>query len=144
MANLMYDISNPYIEYKTNKEYRKVMRSLFKMDQNALLKDLATKYNTDTLDEESLDELLYNSDTVMKQMDTLFECTRIHPLFNELYLSAAAKMISMDPSMGQVILFSYNYLYLYHPCLCVFLRDPDDFHKDCICYIQLKQKLDER
>lgn len=144
MASLLYDISNPYIEYNSNKEYRKVMRSLFKMDQTVLLKDLATKYDIDELDEESIDELLYSSDGVMKQMDTLFECTRIHPLFNELYLLAAAKMISMDPSMGQVILFSYNYLYLYHPCLCVFLRNPDDFHKDCICYIQLKQKLEER
>ena len=144
MENIKYDMSNPYLEYKTNADYRKCMRYLFHMDTESLLKDLKEKYETDDMDEESLDELLYSSDTVMHTIDKIYTATKSNPLFHSLYLDAAAKMISLDPSMGQIILFSYNYLYLYHPCLCVFLQFPADFTETCIPYLQLKTKLNER
>lgn len=144
MQNIKYDTSNPYFEYKTNADYRQCMRSLFTMDTESILKELKEKYETDSMDEESLDELLYSSDNVMNTIDKIFEITKSNPLFHSLYLDAAAKIISLDPSMGQIILFSYNYLYLYHPCLCVFLQSPEDFTETCIPYIQLKNKLHER
>ena len=58
MENLKYDMSNPYLEYKTNADYRKCMRSIFGMHTETLLKDLKEKYETDDMDEESLLMLL--------------------------------------------------------------------------------------
>lgn len=144
MDELMYDTTNPYIEYKDNSEYRTCIRSLFKIDVKTILNDLAQTYDIDSMDPVTLDELIYSGNIVMYIMDQLYNATKDNALFNELYLLSASKMISLDPALGQVILFSYNYLYLYHPCLCVFLNSPADFNDTCTYYIDLKKKLNEQ
>jgi hypothetical protein len=139
-----YDTSSHLIEYNSNIEYRKILRNLFRMDTEEILKDLESKYNTKVLDEETMDELLYDSDKISDTLRQLYELTKENLLFQNLYTLAAAKMISTDLSIGQIILFSYDYLYLFHPCMCVFLVSPEEFNESCTYYLQLKDKLEKR
>jgi hypothetical protein len=114
------------------------------MDTEEILKDLESNYNTKELDEETLDELLYDSDKISDTLRELYELTKENLLFQNLYTLAAAKMISTDLTIGQIILFSYDYLYLFHPCMCVFLVSPEEFNESCTYYLQLKDKLEKR
>jgi len=139
-----YDTSSHLIEYNSNIEYRKILRSLFRMDTEEILKGLESKYNMKELDEETIDEILYDSDKISDTMQELYELTKLNPLFQTLYTLAAAKMISTDASIGQIVLFSYDYLYLIHPCICVFLESREQFDESCIYYLQLKDKLEKR
>jgi len=139
-----YDTSSHLIEYNSNIEYRKILRGLFRMDTEEILKGLESKYNMKELDEETIDEILYDSDKISDTMRELYELTKLNPLFQNLYTLAAAKMISTDLSIGQIILFSYDYLYLFHPCMCVFLVSPEEFNESCTYYLQLKDKLEKR
>jgi len=52
---------------------------------------------------------LYNE---IDKCDELRECMRI----------AAAKVISEDENIGLCILFSFDYMYLTHKCICSFLE----------------------
>ena len=132
-----YNVSKLFLEYKTNQEYRKNIREIFNMKP--------TPENTDSdFDDETNDELDYESKKIEKTMNTLFEQTKNNVLFQILYDLAAAKMISLDRSIGQSILFSYDYLYLFHACLCVFIVSPLEFNENCEYYIQLKEKLEKR
>lgn len=135
----MYDISTPNLTYNDSKEYRDVIRRVFKTDdikitENSLLKK-------EDVDEESWDEFLFDDTTMTKALDDIYEKTEDHPLFAELYEIAAAQMISTDSHIGQAVLMSYDYFRLYHPCLCTFLSSPDAFNEKCKYYIQLKYAL---
>ena len=144
MSEIQYDTSNPFIEYSSNRQYRRRLRTIFKINIDAIQKHLEQKYNTDELDDETVDELLYDTDTMEIVMQQLFERTKDSANFQILYDLAAAKMFSMDRTIGQCILFSYNYFYLFHACICVFLREPNEFTDTCTYYLQLKDKLEKK
>ena len=93
---------------------------------------------------DELDELDFEDSDISKKMDKLFDMTKNNELFKTLYELAAAKIISTDQKLGQCILFSYDYLYLYHPCLCVFLCSPEEFTESCPYYMDLKKLLEQR
>ena len=134
---LNYNVSKIFLEYKTNQEYRKNIREIFNMKP--------APENTDSdFDDDTNDELDYESQKIEKTMNELFEQTKNIVLFQTLYDLAAAKMISLDRYIGQSILFSYDYLYLFHACLCVFIVSPIEFDEKCEYYIQLKEKLEKR
>jgi len=119
--------------YNNNTEYRQCVRELFYM------KPLP---NLDSdIDDESRDEMDFDDSSIDKVMNELFQATREHPLFRELYLLAAARLISEDLTMGQAVLFSYDYLEVFHYCLVSFFREPGDFNENNIFYIELKRKL---
>jgi len=132
-----YNVSKLLLEYKDNIEYRKTIREIFKM------KNLEENYDED-FDEETNDEINYDSKKIIKTMDELYEYTKDNNLFQILYDLAAAKMISLDRTIGQSVLFSYDYLYLFHACLCVFIVLPNDFNENCHYYLELKEKLEKR
>lgn len=138
-----YDTSNPVIEYHSNMEYRQVLRLLFKMNCFEIEMELRKTYK-DTLDTETFDELLIDTKKMETILDKLFIETKDHQLFQQLYDLAAAKMLSVDRQIGQSILFSYDYLYLFHACICVFLNSPSEFTDQCSYYIQLHAKLLKR
>ena len=140
--NNYYDTSTPLIEYKNDEEYREVLRSIFKMDCESKRKEIHDTY--DDLDKESFDELLYDETRMMLVMDQLYDITENHPRFQELYILAAAKMLSEDMSIGHAVLCCYDYLYLFHPCLCVFIENPDAFNETCPYFIQLRDKLSNK
>lgn len=135
--SIHYNVSKILIEYKNTTEYRQMIRELFNM------KDLDKQYNYE-IDDESKDEENYDSDRIIKTMDEMFVLTKDNTLFQTLYDLAAAKMFSLERGIGQSILFSYDYLHLFHACLCVFIVSPDNFHADCEYYILLKKKLETR
>jgi hypothetical protein len=135
-----YDFSNLLIEYKDNREYRKILRKLFKMDCSNIAENLENY----VIDEESYDEFMFEPECITKTMDVIYEKTKNLILFQVLYDLAAAKMFSIDPSVGLCILFSYDYLYLFHACLCIFYFQNEDFNENCPYYIQLKEKLEKR
>lgn len=139
-----YDTSFPFVQYENSSQYRKWIRDVFKMDMSRVLKEIETKYNMDELDEETLDELLYDYDAMSQTMEVLYSLTKSNVLFQTLYDLAAGKMFSTDQTIGQVILFSYDYFYLFHACLCVFFHSPELFDETCIYYLELKDKLSKR
>jgi hypothetical protein len=93
------------------------------------------------MDEESRDELMYDNDAVIAIMGNLFELTRDNVLFQNLYDLAAEKMISTNREIGQAVLFSYDYLPLFHKCLAGFLRNPDGFNDSNEFYVALLKKI---
>jgi hypothetical protein len=141
----IYDVTESFVEYADNKEYRSIVRKLFKMDMDKVIEDLANTYNLTDIDPETYDELLFDSNVVENIMNTICDKTKNHPLFQNLYDLAAAKMFSIDRYVGTCILFSYNYLFLFHSCLCVFVMQPDLFNEtDCQYYNQLVELLKQR
>ena len=135
-----YNTETLLIQYTDNFTYRNTLRSLFGMNSNKT--DIENQY--DTIDNETLDELDYDDDRMCKIMSELFELTKDNALFQSLYDLAAAKLFSVDRQLGQGILFSYDYLYLFHACMCVFLCAPVEFTDTCTYYIDLKQVLLQR
>lgn len=126
-----YDL-NKDVSYTNNREYRKCLRELFNMKciMNEDLNDI---------DEETMDELLYDENTMSAIMDEIFNATKNNELFNELYDLAAARMFSTDRTIGQAVLLSYDYLCIFHNCLASFLRGNFDNKNEF--YLLLKIKL---
>jgi len=136
---IMYDVSTPNITYNDSAEYRDAIRQIFKTDNIKTTENLLLK--KEDVDDESWDELMFDSNTMTKALSEIYDKTEDHPLFAELYEIAAAQMISTDTHIGQAVLMSYDYFHLYHPCLCTFFSSPNEFNEKCRYYIQLKYAL---
>ena len=129
VSQLQYNI-NIELNYTDNFQYRNCIRQLFYMECSP---------NEEDIDEETRDELTYDETSISRTMDILFDMTKDNEMFNVLYDLAAARMISIDRTIGQAVLFSYDYLQLFHKCLGCFLSN--DFTNNNEYYLQLKQKL---
>lgn len=116
-----YDISNKNMSYSNDFEYRECLRRLFCMK----LPDL-----DDDIDEVTRDEQNFDMESTATILDYVYNTTCDNPAFQELYDSAAAKMISLDRSIGLSVLFSYDYFAMFHRCLCCFYEDQPNFNKD--------------
>jgi len=90
-------------QYKTNKEYRQTLRDFFKMELPNI------QHLNEDIDEESLDELLYDEKAVENGLNEIYAKTKLKKAFQTLYEAAAAKMISMDHETGLAVLLSYDY-----------------------------------
>jgi len=75
------------------------------------------------IDEETLDESDFDSVAAGKMMDYVFDVTKNDPVFQVLYDCGAATMLSQDREIGIAVLFSYDYLAYFHPCICEFLNN---------------------
>jgi len=109
------------IQYSDNTEFRNCLRQIFKMNCHHFP-------NTDDLDEETADEIMYDSKAANDTMDFIFSKTKHNTLFNTLYAKTASFMFSTDTEIGLTILFSYDYLYLFHSLLVLFFSN--DIHFD--------------
>lgn len=123
------------ISYQSNEQYRATLRRMFCMDVSMCALTL------ESIDEETRDELTYDESTVSSVMDELFDMTKNHPLFQYLYDAAAGKMLSTNRDIGQAVLFSYDYLPLFHKCLASFIRSPSDFNESNPYYVALSKKI---
>jgi len=126
-----YDLKKD-VYYSNTTDYRKCLRELFHMKCifNPELEDI---------DEETKDELLYDEERMSFVMDELYNATKNNDCFNELYDLAAATMFSTDRTIGQAVLFSYDYLCYFHNCLASFLKGEFDNKNEY--YLLLKMKL---
>jgi hypothetical protein len=129
----IYNTSEKTMSYKNDFEYRACLRQLFCMKRPADLDE--------DIDEISRDEQDFDMDATTKTLDYVYETTCNHFAFQELYDNAAAKMISMDRSIGLSVLFSYDYFALFHSCLCSFYENGDKFSKESEEYKTLVKKL---
>jgi hypothetical protein len=78
-------------------------------------------------DEETIDEMHYDESAMSKALDSIYAKTKDHPLFKNIYQSAAAKMISMDNEIGLAVCISYDFFKCFHACLQLFEQDPSGF-----------------
>ena len=129
-----FDI-NMEASYQNNEQYRATLRKMFFMDVSMCPLTL------ESIDEETRDELTYDESTVSLVMDKLFDITKDHPLFQYLYDSAAAKMISTNREIGLAVLFSYDYMSLFHKCLASFIRESGEFTETNQHYVALAKKI---
>jgi hypothetical protein len=135
-----YNLSQPIIEYNTTNEYRRMIRSIFCMDTDAIMQTIKNKYDTTNMDEETLDELIYDGDKMDNTMSILFDKTGNNRAFNILYEKAAGLMLSGDKTIGQCVLFSYDYFSLFHCCLYdLFVNN--EFNEITESFIRLDHKL---
>jgi len=111
------------VEYSNDREYRQCLRAVFNMDLSASQEKIRQleAANEEDFDDETEDEMLFDDETTEATMNFIFEKTKDRSEFRELYLLAAAKMISENISIGMSICFSYDYFYLFHQYLVVFL-----------------------
>jgi hypothetical protein len=133
MQNGRHYNTDANIEYSNDFQYRASLRKIFCMKSPA-------EMNED-LDEVTRDEQDYDVDATERTLDYVYENTCKNPLFQELYDSAAEKMISVDRSIGLSVLFSYDYMGLFHYCLCSYFDEPEKFNEENEAYVALKKKL---
>lgn len=125
-----------HICYETSAEYRSFIRHTFCFDplKTTTYGDMVSHDLTD-LDEESKDELTFDQEQEKRCMDILFEKTKDHPVFHELYTLAAACVFSTDPSIGHAVICCYDMFHLYYTCVHLFLHGGDV--KNCSEYKML-------
>ena len=134
MSEQVYSISEKEIKYSNDFEYRASLRKLFCM--------VLPKEDEGTeLDDITADEQNYDGDAVCKSLDFIYEKTEYNPLFQQLYDLGAAKMLSLDRTIGLSVLFSYDYMSYFHHCLCVFFETPEQFNEESESFVALKQKI---
>ena len=125
--------------YTTNKEYRQAVRDFCRMncqDENIELE----------IDDESRDELLFDTLASKKIMDSIFEKTRKHPLWQNLYDKSAGKFLSEDREIGLSILFCYDFFWDFKECWDSFSKSLDEnniekFDENNEFYQSLNSKL---
>ena len=125
------------VNYQNNKEYRACIRNLFKMETQIYNETLYEE----PLDEETLDEQNYDNNKTTDMLDYIYSITKENSYFKELYGYGAGTMFSTNLEIGLVVLFSYDYFVLFHPCICSFIENPALFNESNIYFIQLKTKI---
>ena len=123
------------IVYTNNAEYRECIRKLFHMKYVWPSANLP-----DDLEEETRDEMNYDETQMTETLDKLYSLTEHHQLFQELYDLAAARMFSTDRPTGQAILLSYDFLWIFHKVMCVFLLSTH-LEESNESYLELKRLL---
>jgi len=111
------------INYTDNTQYRKTLRSIFRMECQYILegshyvfKD-GTTIHKDDIDEETLDELNIDQSRYDQCFTYIWNLTHEIPLMVELYSWSSAKYLSQDPEMGIAFLLNYHHLLLFYPLL---------------------------
>lgn len=115
----MYNI-NIDVTYNDNKSYRECLRKVINMDVSKL--NIPWDEMDDDLDEETIDELLFDNNIMSTCMDFIYDKTKDSNYFKELYLIGASKMFSQDPQIGLAILFSYDFFNYFHLVLVDYLK----------------------
>ena len=115
----MYNI-NVQVKYNDNYSYRACLRNVTNMKKHNI--NVPWDQMDSDLDNETKDELLYDSVIMTTIMDNIYEKTKEHTEFKELYSLAAAQMFSVDHCIGLAILFSYDYFEFFHNCLIDFYQ----------------------
>ena len=103
---------NLNVEYSNNKEYRKCIRNIFKMNESNY-----PDTSTMDLDDVTEDEMRYDYESASRTLDYVMENTINYPEIMTLYEKAGSYMFSTDPNIGLTLLFNYDYLDLFHSLL---------------------------
>jgi hypothetical protein len=109
------------IQYSNNNQYRDCIRQVFQMNARNFPDTSMLE-----LDDETLDEMMYDDKSANDMMDFIFEHTKLKDEFVVLYRQAASFMFSDDINIGLTILFGYDYLDLFHSLLQLFFSNPSE------------------
>ena len=120
--------------YHNTNEYRNEMRRIFCMDSSNY-PDIDS-----SIDNESRDELEYDEQTMSAALDRIYENTKEHVIFRQIFEKAAGCMLSTDHEIGLAILCSYDYLDVFIPCYREYMLT-GTFDTTSIYYINLFNKL---
>jgi hypothetical protein len=135
---MTYQLSyNP--QYENNFQYRESLRYVFSMDvsKNPPNWDLMDS----DLDDETIDELMFEGGAISTGMDYIYNATKDNTAFKQLYLDAAALMLSQRPDIGLSILFAYDYFSDFHNCLCVFFENKSVFSETTPEFQKIKKMV---
>jgi|Laugrespbdmm15sd_2_1035082.scaffolds.fasta_scaffold00089_14 hypothetical protein len=132
-TNPVYNAELTDIHYTNDLEYRNCLRRLFFMTHIEL--------DNDEIDTVTQDENDYDMDSSSKAMDYVYGITSHHPQFQQLYDIAASKMFSTDRDIGLAVLFSYDYMALFHNCILSYRTNPADFTEQNRAYCELYAKI---
>jgi len=127
--------------YSSNSEYRQLLRNFFKMNVESVARELS---NAEHCDDESYDELLYDSTAVQETMDYILKKTENNHLFKDLYELAAAKIFSTDKPSGLCILLSYDFFQEFHAVWMLYDMNEPALSASSEAYVTLKNKLMNR
>lgn len=119
--------------YNDDASYRQCLRKMFKMIE---------KVPHLEIDDITNDENNYDEESMSKSMDIIYEKTRNHILFQNLYQHGAAKMFSLDQEIGLAVLCSYDYFHLFHMCLKDSFDDSTTFSEKSESYVSLVKKIE--
>ena len=110
--------------YNSNKEYRNVLRIVFRMDSKKVTPyaDFTTEELNETIDDESRDEMQCDMDQIGVCLTEIYKKTKDETIFQNMYKKAAGQMLSEDPTIGQTVLCSYDYFALYYSCLWYYFQ----------------------
>jgi hypothetical protein len=97
------------VDYKNDDEYRTQIQKVFHMDVYNLNKDD--------------DEILYDDAAIRAGLEFILSKTKDNPHFIRLYEKAGALLMTDDSEMGLAVLFSYDFLFLFHKILYVFFSN---------------------
>jgi len=124
------------MQYNNNTEYRQCLRNFFHMNSETYQKNIQADWDAETIDEMSYDE-----EAASKVLDQIYESTKHNILFDKIYLSAAAKMMSLDPEIGLAVCMSYDYFNGFCECLYLYRKTPAQFTEDSTAYQSMMAKL---
>jgi hypothetical protein len=132
------------IYYSNNAEYRQQIRYIFDISKDArsYYVDISFTSSASNIsededeDEETMDELNYDSFVVEKGMEELFNITKKNSQFKELYLHAAGRMFSTDLTIGQAVICSYDTFYLYYTCIWHFIHNMEITNLEEYCELK--------
>ena len=130
--NIIYNTAQ-IVNYTNNEEYRISFRDIFKM--KAQIHDMLD------MDKETQDEFNYDTCKATMILDYVYLITHKNLWFKVLYNYSASIMLSNDPEIGLTILFSYDYFYLFHQCVCDFIQDPNSINELNQNYIKILETL---
>ena len=115
------------IEYENNDEYRTQIQNLFNMD--------IEEQNPD------INDVLYDDSAIENGIEFIFKHTKDNTLMQKLYGKSAEILMSENLEIGMTILFSYDYLMLFHKLLFIYFIVPTDFTETNPIYIELLNKI---
>ncbi len=133
---LNFNIVTP--TYNNNSEYREALKTLCFLRYPESFPDGDFPEGTD---QESCHEMTYDIENMTYALDFVWQNTKTHPQFIELYQIAALEMFTEDLEVGLAILFSYDYLRFFYPIFREYMVCNKQFTESYPYYIVLKQKL---
>jgi len=116
------------MSYTNNREYRQALRDFFQMKCD----NISDNTTIEDLDEETLDEMNYDEDSVGIAMNEIYKKTKRIPVFCQIYEIAAGNMFSLDHEIGLAVLLSYDYF----PCFKQFYQKFIDLYENANTIIE--------
>ena len=115
--------------YETDEEYRNCIFDIFQVPENkrGLLFD-------------GDDNNVFDQDEVLENILLIYEKTDGIPWFRDLYFTTANTLFTDDRHIGIILLFSYDWLRWWIPCLAAYWSSPETWTPDNECAKTLLSK----